>query len=70
MAVLECSGKEFVNVTWAEAQLELGEKTGAGVMGLLRLSSPPGQEPTQSQVPLCLSMTHGPSSAKRSDLFA
>lgn len=52
LAVLECSGKEFTRVTWAEAQLELGKQTGARVTGLLQLASPPGQEPAHLQVPL------------------
>lgn len=47
-----CAGREFTRVTWAEAQLELGEQTGAGVTGLLQLASPPGQEPAHLQVPL------------------
>lgn len=70
LAVLERSGREFTHLTWAEAQLELGKQTGAGVTGPLHLASPPGQEPAHCQVPLSLSMTHGPSCAKSSDLFA
>lgn len=52
LAVLECSGREFTPVTWAEAQLELGKQTRAGVTGLLYLASPPGQEPAPLKVPL------------------
>lgn len=69
LAVLEWSGREFTCVTWAETQLESGKRAGAGLMGLLHLASPPGQEPAHFQVP-CLNLTHGPSCAKRSDLFA
>lgn len=63
-------GREFSCVTWAEAQLELGKWTEAGVKGLLHLASSPGQEPAHLQVLFCLSLTHGPSCAKRSELFA
>lgn len=63
-------GTEFTCVSWAEAQLELGKWTEAGLKGLLHLASPPGQEPAHLQVPFCLSLTNGPSCAKRSELFA